>query len=472
MLPPRYLLIDSLGIRAFRRQRRRLIGEAEFPDAPSIAASLDAYLQSCRPACFTLLLNLADERCTIEHLPPLGRRDRQALLDRRLDSRFPDHPLRFAQALGDKFGEQNLLLYAQSNNELLDVCLSALQQTDSCLAAIHPLAATIAGLADASSAKGRRTLLACPTRTGLRLVLAADGRLVFTRLAVDLPAADGHLPSLADIGNEIARTRSYLLAQRLMTADSPSGLVMHRQRYDALAQHTDLAVPLLLDTATLSRRPGSGATADELLMLHALTERAPSQQLAPAGLRQRYRHRRIGIGLHLASAALFASNLLVSGYMLWRADLLDAEQATAIERQEQTRQALQAVLAELSTPTASPEVLADLSRFVDSIEQRNRLVAAQLLRLSRALDQLPQLELRHLSWQLEPDAGGASRVDMLVRLVAAGPAPLEVDRQSATERLLTLLGHDDGAPPSAGHTTMDDGRWQLELHFGALLRTP
>ena len=421
----RVILIDSQGARVFRRQERKLTIEAEFPDGPATPPAIDDYLRSVGRADFTLILNLADETCIPERLPPAGRRDRQSLAARRLASRLPGQSLVLAQLFtDDSLPRVNLLLYAQAEVPAITNWRTALARSGCGIAGIWPLAALMA--ADSR----QPAVIACRTRTGLRITLALQGQFAFTRLAVEVAG---------DIGNghdrreqEVLRTKTYLVAQGLIAEGSSAA-------------------------AAAPEFP------DELGCISDCLDKRPGRQLAAPSWRQDWhRHRQVR-RLHLATLAAIA---VASVPLTWLASQL----ADIAGRQQQTSGRIMVLQESLRRtvgnrdPTAITEAAA-LVRLDATLAQARLQLAMALGGLGAALDHLPALELRYLGWE---QAAPGQPVRLLARLVCASDAPAGCRPERESRAVVAAIeARRPAIRASTQNGSSDDGRRQLEVTITA-----
>ena len=427
MTASRIVLIDSQGARALRLQRRTVRIEATFPATPADDSAIDTYLRGVGRADFTLVLNLADETCVPDLLPPAGQRDRRALAARRLASRFPGQAMLLSQHFHDgALPRANLLLYAQTEGPLIAVWRAALSRNGCRLAAIWPLASLLA-------ANSRDpTLIACQTRAGLRITLALQGQFAFTRLAADLAPGAAGTPGVDRVAQELARTRSYLAAQGLIADEVPT--------VDVAAGQTDHDVQV-----AGSLPPG---------------HRRPARQMAPPAWRQDWQRHRLAHGLNLATLAAIALASASMARSAWQLGDIGARERTAAA----DLVALQAQRHRLIDAVADPGGMAEAVAIVHidrHLAQRQQMLGDALTRLSQGLDRTPSLDLRYLSWDQDaPDRP----VRLVARVVCASHAAIPCDPGHFEQDFLGKLDvRSAGLAAVATSGRSEEGRQQLEI---------
>ena len=397
--------------------------EADFPGATTDPLAIDHYLRHTGRADFVLVLNLADETCVPERLPPAGRRDRQALAVRRLASRFPGQSLVLAQLFADDaLPRANLLLYAQTEAPAITTWRDALNRNDCGMAGIWPLAALMA------AASRQPVLFACQTRTGLRITLALQGQFAFTRLAVDR-AGDPLADATVRRTEEVRRTGVYLAAQGLMA-----------------------------ESATTAPADG-GACPDELACLSRFLLKRPARQLAPPAWRDGWHCRRSVSRLHLATlTALLLGGLCIA----WMGTRL----ANIGERQRQVSARIATLQDSIRRTVGSREpaaiaTAAALVRLDGTLVQARRNLLNALGGLGGALDRLPSLDLRYLGWE---QASPGQPIRLVARLVCASDAPAGCRPDQEARSLVTAIqARRTGLTATAQTARSDGGHQQLEV---------
>jgi len=464
-----YLLVDCQGVRAYRWCRGSLQAEAEFrPDSASERAA-DDYLLARPRGRFHVLLNLPDESCVQETLPPLNKRDKRHLIERRLILHYSNQSLRLAQPFACRQDtSEHLLLYAQLTNPLLEIWQGALRRTNACLVGIYPLAAVVAGFIAGKKRKPSQVMVVCPTRAGIRIALAVGDRVIFTRLATNTLSTDAVVQG-REIAAEVARTRAYLVSQQLLEADVALGFVGQALDFEPFQSALDDQAPSrarFFDLMSCCKEPQASAGDSDVLWLTCLARQRPRQQLASADDRRHFRIERLRLVLRLATAALFAAASFASASLTWQAQTLTASTAHYDALRGESEQRLQAALTTLPPLPAKIEILLGLAELADAVERHRRATTALIDHLAAALDRMPELQLQNLSWELSTDRGTSGKATLVARLALAGSAQSDPEQQiGARAQLLSLCNDLPGVQATAVDSPPAIALGQFEVHL-------
>ena len=464
-----YLFVDCQGVRAYRWHRGILQAEAEFPADPLDERAADDYLLARPGGRFHVLLNLPEESCLQETLPSLSRGDRRHLVERRLAFHYPDLSLRLAQTFASRQDNgQRMLLYAQFANPLLDTWQAALRRTNACLAGIYPLAMVVAGFIAGQVSKPRQIMVVCPTRSGIRIVLAARDRVIFSRLATHTLGAET-VEQAKGIAAEVVRTRAYLISQQLLEADVALGFAGRALEFESFRSALDDQAPSrpqFFDLMSCCKEPPASAGDVDCLWLTCLARLRPPLQLASAKDRRQFRIGRIRLVLRLAAATLFVGASFVSASLIWQSRTMIEEAAHYDALRAESEQRLQAALTALPPLPAKIEYLLGLAELVGTVERHKRASASLINHLAAALDRMPELELRHLSWELTAGRAAPGKATLVARLALTGPEQGDPDeRISALRQLLSLCNDGQEVHATAIDSSLDTGPRPLEVRL-------
>lgn len=235
---PLLLVIDALGMQVWQVHAHAYACRARF--GPGECAALATWLATrgaagpCR-----ILVNLAEETYAFEDLPRLRGRDRSALLARRSATWSP-HP-EFAQhwSLGappdGRAGTERIVFTGLERTDALLPWLEVIRASRLRVTRLVPAGRLLPRVVDTATAhlpeRQDPRLVAGFTRAGLRVSLVARGALHFSRL-VERCTLEAARQSPAWL-EEIARTRSYLIAQRRLSAAHAAPVVV-LERHDRL----------------------------------------------------------------------------------------------------------------------------------------------------------------------------------------------------------------------------------------------
>ncbi len=193
-------------------------GETQIGDnAALFSLDFDSWISERSKDIFTLVVDHVDEQQSVEEIPRLSSRDRNALIARRITQRFRDSDLHTYRRIGSKRNGRKwidqIAIGALKNSvnlsPWLDVLLERrvrIRRITSPTLLAWPLIAKVA--------PGQTGLLVSRTPAGLRQTLLVNGNVRFSRLA-----GMGAITA-AEVVVEIQRSLQYLLmTQRLVRAD-------------------------------------------------------------------------------------------------------------------------------------------------------------------------------------------------------------------------------------------------------------
>lgn len=449
ILPTRLLLyVDASGVTASLRRGRRRTGLGTFAnDAGGHAAFRKiAVRHDAAPAFITV--ESFDEDYSIQKLPSVSRRDRAAVLERKLAQLHPHSPYRGASALPRAEGSASTMQYlvaALTDDRILAPWLDVLRDAGCCIAGVYPLAVILLALVPESSRQSRATLLVARHARSLRFLFVVGGALRTHRLT-PLPAAYADSSVLA---REIHRTLAYLVH----SGQLPEGADLDCAHLgigstEAIEHGSPIVRLRLLDASSLTTRLGCSATDVQAVVLALLGRRPPHLNLAPAASLRRYRTEQRRNALHRVTVSVFVSSVATVALGLQRLDTLAAE-----------RHALNAELAratlhvEHSFPdrmqakdiTRMETILAEARRLRESA----RLPHHALLRLARVLDRHTLIVLEHLEWRSSlhearsADASASPLESLILALSIVEPED-DLDRADSLNAFLAALRQLEG----------------------------
>lgn len=155
------------------------------------------------------LVDTHGQNLKLETLPPLSRLDRRKLVQRRLDQTFAHSRYKTSLVL-DK---NRALLWSLDDQSQLDLWIARLATLPNPKAGLASLPLECAGLLSKirpDAAKGWAILLLWQRTGGFRQIVTHHGKLVFTRLAAQLPDHASAQSALAFLAVDVQATRGYL----------------------------------------------------------------------------------------------------------------------------------------------------------------------------------------------------------------------------------------------------------------------
>lgn len=425
------LYLEAGGLTSWFWHGGQLAPGPSFGNDEGSLASFADWLEACRGAHFTLLADCVEEGFQVETTPHTVGPDRRALIARKQNQLFYGSPYATAISLGrERTGrrDERMLFAALTRAALLEPWMERLRTADIVLTGITSPALLLSHLLRPQIRANQRLLVVTLTPAGLRQTLFEDGNLRFSRLAT---SAESHTAAWSTaIPFEVQKTYQYLVTQRVIARGSPivTAVLVHPKDVAAVRTaclDSDAIRYLLLDIEEraqgcgLKAPPGDSDTTPLLLTIAARQTGGP--QFAPARDRLAWRWwlaRRVTIAcglVGLCAALLFAGKTIV--------DTRELRQAISdIALDTQTRHLRYERL--LATLPKLPVSLEGLQAGISGLERLDALAQGPndaLVKLSRALDRHPGVQIRRIEWSLAPEALDPQRPGTPGRATATSP---------------------------------------------------
>src|SRR3954469_17644230 len=192
MATRRILYVTAEDHYLYRAARGALELEARFAGDDLGLTAFREHLQVRRGGLFSVVADLSGEDFHEEQIPFVRGSDRDAIVQRRLASRYRDTRLAAALSLGQVASaerrNERLLLASFTNTQQFAPWLDALEEAGARLTGVYSVPLLAPALAARLAAKDARVLLVSANRAGLRQCYVENGRLRFARLerTVDL----------------------------------------------------------------------------------------------------------------------------------------------------------------------------------------------------------------------------------------------------------------------------------------------
>jgi len=443
----RYLLyLDSSGVASWFWQSGELSPGPRFDPDDTGLASFSAWLEQCRGAHFTLLADCVEEGFQVDTTPHVVGPDRRALIARKQNQHFYGSPYATAISLGrERAGrrDERILFAALTRPALLDPWMERLRTADVVLTGITSPALLLQHVLRQQVRSHARLLVVTLTPAGLRQTLFEDGNLRFSRLAT---SAESHTAAWgAAIPFEVQKTYQYLVTQRVIARGTPiiTAVLAHERDMAAVRNacvDSDVLRYVLVDpmerAQALGLRSPPGDSDTTPLLLQVAARETSAAQFAPARDRLAWRWwiaRRIAIAgglVGMSAALLFASKTGFDTRAL-------RQSIEEIGLDTQARHLRYERL--LSTLPKLPVSLDALQAGIGGFERFDHLAggpADALVRLSRAVDRHPGVELKRLEWALAPEALDRANGTRPLNPTSGTPAPQPVRDQLTLEASL------------------------------------
>ena len=352
---------------------------------------------------FHLLLDLPEE-FRLESLPPVRGKDRQILLDRRLQQLFPSTRYRHARICPTKNGQQSALLSTLTDCSWVDRITGLLQQCGGVLAGIHSVALALAELLfTACPPTAPNLLLAIDAGNTLYQALLENDGVVYVRRCV-LPDRHGQ-EQAAGIAEETRQLSQYLATLQRSASTAQPAITLLAESGDehvaAIVQQLSLlqgfARCQVISTQALTKRLHLPQQASwQALLMLAAGHGKLHNHYAPAatlGRHRLYQKRHV-----LQASTLFIALIILALTFPTVAQLRD--QHNALESDQHTLETLLARQAsqprqENQAPQALQEELQLYRQYLQAWPDPEQ--TAQ--QVSQYLEELATLKLQQYRWQ-------------------------------------------------------------------------
>lgn len=422
MADKRLIYFTTQRVTAYLWKGGHLEAERIFAANDEGVAAFGLYVAEYPKSLFYLLADLVEEDFTQESIPAVGGKDRETVIKRKIAQRYRDTSLATALSLGvSKVGgrrEESLLFASFSNTQPFQPWLSVLRSHEARLVGVYstPLVAPL--LAKRIGFKGPNFLMVSLSAAGLRQTYVEGGQLRLSRLG----HADQSDPrALAQLcAQESSRLQQYMVNLRIIARDagildvivlSPAGQKAHFEaacRSTAALQFHIHSLDEVSKPAGLKTQPENSGS--EALFLHTLAAGQPSGQFASDELRRYYNVWRARLAVMGAGIAICAFCLLLAALKLGET-FLENREADA-ERQKEALAVSQYASIQATFPK-TPTDSAKLGLIVKNYQSLLTQAATPeqiLVDISRALADLPQIELENIEWDAT-GSGPASQRD-------------------------------------------------------------
>ncbi|RIX40692.1 MAG: hypothetical protein D3M94_21265 [Rhodocyclales bacterium GT-UBC] len=411
MIARRLLYLNTHNLAAYLWQKGKLIAEGVFDNSTDGLERFSAYLTDSSSSHFYLLANVAEEGHVMETIPFLRGDDRKALIKRKIGQHFLGTPFAAAVSLGYEKNlrkNEKLLINGLTNPDFFEPWLQRIRLAAAPLAGLYSIAQLGGTLLKKIGVGKGRCLLLTQQDHSIRETYLIDGEAVFSRM---VSLTDSSIAGIASsLASEAGKLQQYLIGQRLIGRNDtlPVFIVSHPQALStiekALPAHTQLKFALIdshqvacqikLDTLPSDSR-------SENLYLHLLASSPPKQQFATEEHRHDFRLSQIrqtviGLGLIalLGSLLLSAKDVYRSHELNWESVTLAASNADFESRYKETAATFPKI-------GIDNEALRLLTNRYQELKAQQYYPDAAFRRISRALDQSPEIELDELKWQIE-----------------------------------------------------------------------
>lgn len=357
-----------------------------------------------------LLVDLIEEDFHRDTIPHVVGKARRALIERRLVQLYRDTPFRHASFQGrEKQGRRDdrMLFSALTNASLVKPWIDIILKAQVPIAGMFSTSLLSAVLFEKLQLGTDPVLFITHQSAGLRQSYFHDGFLKFSRLT-QLAAQEPE--AVAELSNaEIAKTRQFLANTRLLQRSESLKIVIVDdgdilQRLNALNVDSAAATFRFIDVDEAANSSGfrhlQGQATADVLLLALLCKKPPESHYALFEQSRAYLMWQWRIVLYLLSGATVLASLFWAGANAFEA--LDASlQLNQLRQNTQMNEKhYQRVVQSMPQTVANPHDMKSAVDLEQLISNNAPTPNALLVTISQALDAVPQLSLKELSWEV------------------------------------------------------------------------
>lgn len=336
-----YITQGSLAV--WQSDKSELRQLRQFPDNDEGRRRFDAYLAQHYEQTSFIVIDVIEEEFAPDTLPKLGMRDRAALLQRRLQRKFPGTPFRLPvyQGVRSRGSDEAVVVHsAISNQELLNSWLQVILRHEIPLTGVFSVPLMAPQLLKCLHKTSLPALLITQHQQHkLRQVFMNNGHVQSARLSQSMSISENEYPQF--VLTEIGRSRRYLERTRLLNSIEQLDVYMVAEgslaeRILECAQSDSPLQIHFLRPDVAAKRVGIRSIPEpdhlEALYLAVSFRRRPKYSYAVSGESRFWQMRRLRnafIGIAVAGAATFS---VLSGLQLSDAWMI-GNQAATIDRQ-------------------------------------------------------------------------------------------------------------------------------------------
>jgi hypothetical protein len=365
------------------------------------------FLQRTQNTNIYFLADALEEDYRLESLPHTRGRDRNGLLERKLNQIYRGHALRTALFLKrdkEQAKSDHFLFMALNNAEFMQSWLSIVEAEQAPLAGVYLFSMVAPFLAKRLKLNIPHIILTEKLSTGLRQSYLQNGDL---RLSRFVPFSNGDInPPLSFYLAETEKARLYLSTQRYLSKDTEVTIAIpsldHAQQ--ALCKQIEdqgqvclsanlspLIKSLGLDKALADKTP-------ELIRMDLVAKSRLVTSLAMPKLTKYYRINLIRESLNLATTATLAIGLIVSSFYFQQEFSQKSEQEDLIAQTKHQQQLYEQVAKDFPiTPLPSNELQLAVE-LNQRIKDYQRLPDRMMQIISNAMAKAPEVQINRLFW--------------------------------------------------------------------------
>ena len=401
------LFLSANRLHAQVMEAGKITLQINFTDSPEGRADFTTFLQTTTCPAY-LLTDLIEEDFRHEAVPHLSGGNRSALLQRKFDQFYRGTPFHQATILQrQKSGrrDDDMLFSALTNPAIIIPWLNIMVAQKTPLAGIYSVPQISAPLVK-DHPSNHLLLISWEKPAGLRQTYFSNHRLQISRLT----PVHAELTFYDAVTNELSRTYQYLKSLSLL----PLGQTLDVRILCHRSDRAELEVKKppdnegmryeFADLAEIAKQLKikyhfTDSDASQIF-LHQLAALPPKSHYANASHTRYFTLWQSKRFLYLASAILFLVAVLWSAGKLWQSSDNATEAASLKYQAQQTLNEAQKIIAlfpNTYAPAADMKAGVTVARALDQYAPSPQAI---LKPISKAFDLYPQVELNHISWNM------------------------------------------------------------------------
>lgn len=370
--------------------------------------AFDRFLAGSKSMPVLVMVDAVEEDYRFEMLPHATGRDRTELINRRLRQLYRNTAFCSFLAQGRDPGKRRddqYLFFALTNPDLVDGWIALIRAHALPIVGVFLLPIVAQALVQKLAPAVTNLLLVSRHLSGIRLTFFREGKLRISRLT----RVESTDPGRATYTEEIANTRLYLHALRVMTLDeqmnvvildrdgSLAGLEQSVGREVANAHATLADVPAIVAATGVPEAVVRGVP--DALFLHYLGLHPPVGNLAPESVTEQYQLLQLRRALYATAGIVAAVSLLWGGMnALQIYDLRDQHRLAVNQTADYQRRYQEVTRGFPAIPTSTDNLVLAVQT-AERLKSTRRNPEPAMIAVSRAFEQYPNVWLKNFGWK-------------------------------------------------------------------------
>ena len=406
--------------------------------------AFDRYLAALKSMPVLVMVDVVEEDYRFELLPHATGRDRTELLDRRLRQLYRNTAFCSYLAQGRDAGKRRddqYLFFALTNPDLVNGWLAIISAHRLPVVGVFLLPIVAQALAQKVAPAITNLLLVSRHLSGIRLTFFREGKLRISRLT----RVDSADPGRATYAEEIANTRLYLHALRVMTLDEQMNvLILDRDGSlagleQSVAREVSNAQATLFNVADIVAATGAPEAvvrdAPDALFLHYLGLHPPIGNLAPEPVTEQYQLLQLRRALYATAGIVALVSIAWGGMNAYQIYDLHAQQVLAASQTADYQRRYQEVTRGFPAIPTSTDNLVLAVQTAERLKSATRSPEPVMIAVSRALEQYPNVWLKSFGWKYAArDFDAESAAPRTDSAQPGVPAPVPVPGAQSSRR--------------------------------------